>query len=61
MISGGRTGGSWQRSPDAIGSPHEVESVGLWGISLGTPWAYTNGLTRHREVRSYRMLTPEFG
>lgn len=33
----------------------------MWGVSLGIPRAYTNGLTRHREVRSYRMLTPEFG
>ena len=33
----------------------------LWWISLGIPRAYTNGLTRHKEMPIHKILTPEFG
>ena len=39
----------------------ETKKVKLWGISLEIPWVYTNGLTRHKELQSHRMLTPKFG
>ena len=31
----------------------------MWGISLGIPQAYTNGLIRHKGIQSHKMLTPE--
>ena len=31
------------------------------GNKLRNPQTYTNGLTRHKEIQSHRMLTPEFG
>ena len=33
----------------------------VWGVSLEIPWAYTSGLTRHKEVQSHKMPTPKFG
>ena len=33
----------------------------MWGISLEIPWAYTNGLTRCKELQSCRVLSPKLG
>ena len=57
---GGRKG-HLSVSSDRKGIHYVNFSINVWGISLGIPWAYTNGLTRHKETQSPKMLTLEFG